>query len=116
MGGTLRRLHSGVRSLLLRMRQDGLGPTWQWLHGHAWPCLSGIPSPRFSRVTSQVFVGAQISRAGRRRLEQLGVQASVNLRAEFDDVTCGLAFPEHLHLPTVDGDPPTLEQLAEGVG
>jgi protein-tyrosine phosphatase len=64
---------------------------------------------------AQLYVGAQIGRAGKRHLRRLGVGASVNLRAEFDDVASGLALPDHLHLPTVHGQPPTLAQLRAGV-
>jgi len=104
-----------VRSLCGRLRQDGLAPTWQWLRGHVWPCLSGVPSPNFSRITERLYVGPQIGRLGHRRLRRLGIQASVNLRVEYDDVAAGVAFPEHLRLPTVDGEAPTLAHLASGV-
>jgi hypothetical protein len=66
-------------------------------------------------MNAQLYVGAQIGRTGKRHLRRLGVGASVNLRAEFDDVASGLAFPDHLHLPTVNGQPPTLAQLGRGV-
>jgi dual specificity MAP kinase phosphatase len=62
-----------------------------------------------------VYVGPQIGRWGQQRLWRLGIRASVNLRVEFDDVIAGVAFPEHLRLPTVDNEAPTLEHLAAGV-
>src|SRR5688572_3745859 len=109
MGCSVVRFLSDVRS---RLRRARLGC---WVYGTIWPCLTGISSIRFFRVSAQLYVGAQISRAGKRRLQRLGVGASVNMRAEFDDVASGLAFPDHLHLPTVNGEPPTLAQLGKGV-
>jgi hypothetical protein len=111
----MRRAMSGLRSLCGRLLRDGPAEAWCWLHGHVWPCLTGIPSPRFSRITPGLYVGPQIGRLGHRRLCRLGIRASVNLRIEFDDVAAGLAFPEHLRLPTVDGEAPTLEGLDAGV-
>ena len=100
---------SDVRS---RLQRAGLAC---WVYGHVWPCLTGVPATRFSEVSAQLYVGAQIGRAGKWRLQRLGVGASVNLRAEFDDLASGLAFPDHLHLPTVNGEAPTIAQLRTGV-
>jgi protein-tyrosine phosphatase len=77
--------------------------------------LTGIPAPRFSRLSERLYVGARIGHAGKLRLLRLGVSASVNLRADFDDLAHGLAFPDHLHLPVENGQPPTLAQLGKGV-
>ncbi|MBY0232227.1 MAG: dual specificity protein phosphatase family protein [Gemmataceae bacterium] len=110
----MRRFLHGFRSLFLQWRHDGLAAAWRWLHGHAVPCLVGVPALRFCRVTDRLLVGPQIGRAGMRLLLRHGVRASVNLRIESCDRARGVALPEHLHLPTVDDTPPALEQLAEG--
>jgi protein-tyrosine phosphatase len=38
----------------------------------------------------------------------------VNMRIEFDDRAAGLAPPNYLHLPVVDDQAPSLEQLETG--
>jgi protein-tyrosine phosphatase len=48
-------------------------------------------------------------------MEARGVTAVVNLRIEFDDKTAGIAPLRYLHLPTVDDEAPTLDQLRTGV-
>src|SRR5437660_1656140 len=115
MVGKLRRLRSGIVSVARRLRREGCPATLRWLRGHAWPCLTGIPLCRYSQITGTLFVGAQIGQAGKRRLERLGIRASVNMRAEFDDGASGLALAEHLWLPTVDGEAPSLDHLSRGV-
>lgn len=111
----MQRLIPGIRTLFARLHRDGAGATWRWLHGHVWPCLTGVPSVRFCRITARLYVGPQIGRAGKWRLQRLGVRASVNLRVEFDDAAKGVALPEHLRLNTVDGEAPALEDLTAGV-
>jgi len=39
----------------------------------------------------------------------------INMRAEFDDRQLGLALPNYLHLPTVDDNAPSLQDLHAGV-
>ncbi|MCZ7546214.1 MAG: hypothetical protein M5R40_23030 [Anaerolineae bacterium] len=77
--------------------------------------LTGIPIKPFCHVAPDLFVGGKISRAGWRRLETWGVSALVNMRVEFDDLSLGIRPDTYLWLPTIDGTPPTLEQLVEGV-
>jgi dual specificity MAP kinase phosphatase len=70
---------------------------------------------RYCRVTPQIYVGAQIGAAGKRRLLARGFTASVNLRREFDDAAHGLALAQYCYLPTDDEYAPTLTQLETGV-
>jgi len=37
------------------------------------------------------------------------------MQAEFDDTPHGFAFENHLYLPTIDDQAPTLDQLRQGV-
>ncbi len=76
--------------------------------------LTGVPIKLFCHITPHLFVGGKISRAGWERLEAWGVSVLVNLRVEFDDLELGIRPTTYLWLPTIDGTPPTLEQLAEG--
>jgi Dual specificity phosphatase, catalytic domain len=115
MGISLRRLGFAPATLARRLRRDGCVATWVWLRGQVWPCLTGVPMCRHSQVTGELLVGPQIGRAGRRYLERLGIRASINMRAEFDDAAHGLALDHHLWLPTVDEEAPSLEHLTEGV-
>ena len=68
-----------------------------------------------SQITPQLHVGGQYRRRGWPILAARGVTAVVNTRAEFDDNHVAIAPPRYLHLPTVDDEPPTLEQLRAGV-
>ncbi|MBN1284210.1 MAG: dual specificity protein phosphatase family protein [Anaerolineae bacterium] len=77
--------------------------------------LTGVPIKSMTHITSHLFVGGKISRAGWERLESWGVSALVNLRVEFDDRALGIRPDVYLWLPTVDGTPPTLEQLDQAV-
>ena len=110
-----RRLRSGMRSAVRRLRRDGCAETFRWLGGHVLPCLTGVPLPRYSRVVPELFVGAQIGRVGKRTLHRRGVRASINMRAEFDDAARGVALADHLWLPTIDGEAPLLDHLWQGV-
>ena len=48
-------------------------------------------------------------------MERLGINASVNMRMEYDDTTDNLNLDQYCHLPTVDDQAPSLEQLNLGV-
>ncbi len=110
----VRFLLRGVRSVIRRLRSDGPGSTWIWLHGHGIPLLTGVPRLRFSRINPLLHVGPQHGRAGKRFLTRQGFTHSVSLRAEFDDVASGVALSHHCHLPTIDGEAPSIEQLRDG--
>jgi rhodanese-related sulfurtransferase len=84
-----------------------------WFFIRAHTIARGVPLRWVSEITPHLFVGGRISRAGWRRLETWGVSVLVNLRVELDDRELGIAPHTYLWLPTIDGTPPTVEQLAE---
>jgi hypothetical protein len=78
--------------------------------------ISGAPLPALSRITPQLYVGGQHNQRGWQKMQALGITAIVNMReAQFDDNQRGIAPPDYLHLPTIDGTSPSLEQLQQGV-
>jgi protein-tyrosine phosphatase len=111
----LRFLLLGMRNFVRRLCTQGAGHTLVWLYGRGLPLLTGIPLLRYGQVTPALFVGSQHGRLGKRKLERLGIHASVNLRSEFDDAAHGLALRSACHLPTPDNTAPTLEHLHEGI-
>lgn len=98
-----------------RLRRDGLKTSLLWLYGRGIPALTGSPMMRYSIVAPGVLVGPQYRQAGLRRLTEMGVRYCVNMRVEFDDAEHDLAPEHYCHLPTVDDEAPTLEQLRRGV-
>ncbi len=98
-----------------RLRRDGLRISLLWLYGRGVPALTGAPMMRYSIIAPGVLVGPQHRQAGLRRLAEMGVRYCVNMRIEFDDAEHGLAPEHYCHLPTVDDEAPTLEQLRRGV-
>ncbi len=73
------------------------------------------PVRRLIQITDDVYVGGQIGLKGWRLLQKWGVGALINMRVEWDDRRSGIDTPFYLWLPTIDGTPPTVEQLARGV-
>ncbi len=108
-------IYQFLRAFSRRLISQGPTTTFQWFRtvGLAW--LTGRLALGFSAVTEQVYLGPQYGRFGLETLEQIGVTASVNMRAEFDDEKYGLTFEDYCYLPVIDNTPPTLEQLADGV-
>lgn len=102
---------TGIGGLVKRIRRQGMATALV----RAWTEATGIPMVRYSQITPQIFVGAQQGSLGKRKLQRLGVNAVVNMRFEFDDRTCGLAFDEYCHLPTPEFAAPNLDQLNTGV-
>ena len=76
-----------------------------------------LPARRGPRRADRagLVVGGQYRSRGWQRLEKAGVTGVVNLRAEYCDREAGIAPAGYLRLPTVDDEPPTMEQLREGV-
>lgn len=72
------------------------------------------PFRRLTHITHHIYLGGQISLRGWRTLQKWGVQALVNMRIEWDDRKSGIQTPYYLWLPTIDGTPSTVEQLARG--
>ena len=98
-----------------RLRRDGLRISLLWLYGRGIPAVTGAPMIGNSLVAPGVLVGPQHRGAGARKLAEMGVRYCVNMRIEFDDAEHGLALEHYCHLPTVDDEAPTLEQLRRGV-
>ena len=107
-------LKNGSISFINRVKTQGWFSAGVWLFGHGVPKYTGIPLAKYSRITPQIYVGAQIRKIGKQKLELLGIDSSVNMRIEYDDVAHGLALTHHCHLPTDDGLAPTLLQLKTG--
>ena len=81
-----------------------------------WRSVTGTPIERLSRITPQLYVGGQHNHRGWRKMQDMGITAIVNMREEqYDDRARQIAPENYLHLPTIDGTPPTLEHLCEGV-
>lgn len=72
------------------------------------------PFRRLTQITHHIYLGGQISLRGWHTLQRWGVQAIINMRIEWDDRKSGIHTPHYLWLPTIDGTPPTVEQLARG--
>jgi protein-tyrosine phosphatase len=108
-------LRKGLLTLISRLQTQGLRVTLIWLYARGLPILTGIPIMKYSRITPNIYVGPQFRQSGKHRLEALGISASLNLRAEFDDRARHLEFTQHCYLPTEDDHAPTLAQLEQGI-
>ena len=69
-----------------------------------------------SQITPEIYVGPQYYRVGKGRLERLGIRYSINMQAEFDSASSGLALEQHCYLPTEDDEAPGIDQLRLGIG
>jgi dual specificity MAP kinase phosphatase len=103
-----------MRILWGRLTQQGLRVTAMWAADHITRIVTGANIRSVSQITPQLHVGGQYRWRGWPRMAARGITAVVNLRIEFDDADAGIAPPRYLYLPTVDDEPPTLEQLQEG--
>lgn len=108
-------IRKGIRILTRRIRSQGLRVTLIWMYGRGLPKLTGIPLLQFSEVTPQLYVGPQYGVQGKKALEAAGIDHCVNMRVEFDDAAHGLAMANYCHVPVVDDDAPSIEQLWRGV-
>lgn len=72
------------------------------------------PFRRLTHITKHLFLGGQVDLRGWRTLESWGVRALVNMRVEWDDRKSGIQVDHYCWLPTIDGTPSTVEQLAKG--
>lgn len=103
------------RIMKRRIRTQGWRTTLQWLWHVGVAKLTGRVSLRYSRITPNLFIGPQFGRRGKPAFERAGIDASVSLRAEFDDREHGLALAQYSYLPTEDNTAPTMAHLEEGV-
>lgn len=110
------KLFQGLVLLQRRLAEQGLWVTVLWAADHIVRVFTGAPLRRVSQITPHLHVGGQYRRRGWPRLASRGITAVVNARIEFDDNDAGIAPPGYLHLPIVDNDAPTLEQLRAGAG
>jgi predicted protein tyrosine phosphatase len=111
----MKKVTRGLAILWWRLTEHGLRATGMWAADHAVRLVTGAPIRRVSQIAPNLHVGGQYAARGWPRMEARGVTAVVNLRIEFDDKTAGIAPLRYLHLPTVDDDAPTLDQLRTGV-
>lgn len=111
----LRPVQKGWDILIYRLRTQGLRTTLVWLYGRGVPKITGVPMVKYSRITKQIYVGAQFRRLGQSRLRKWGVTGVVNMRLEYDDAAHDLTLDHYCHLPTIDDDAPTLAHLDKGV-
>ncbi|NIS81765.1 MAG: protein phosphatase [Anaerolineales bacterium] len=107
-------INKGADILRHRLRTQGVRTTLLWFLVRGSTFVTGIPTIRYTRIAPQIFVGPQYRRMGKRKLERHGVNASLNMRLEFDDAAHGLDMLRYCHLPTADDHPPSLEQLNTG--
>lgn len=104
----------GLGILWQRLTRQGLRVTALWAADHAVRLVTGAPIQGVSQITPHLHVGGQYRRRGWPKLKSRGITGVVNMRIEFDDHDAGIAPPRYLHLPTVDDDAPTLDQLRTG--
>ena len=77
---------------------------------------TGAPVWQYSKVTPQLYVGGQHTIQGYAEMREFGITAIVNMReARYSDVKQGIGGERHLHLPTVDHTPPSVDDLMRGV-
>lgn len=93
----------------------GLRITILWAWADIVRAIIGAPIRHLSQITPRVHVGGQYLKKGWPKMAARGIDAVVNLRAEFDDVQAGLAPEHYLYLPTIDDRAPSIEQLQQGV-
>ena len=105
----------GIRIVSRRLRTQGVATTLLWVFVRSVAFFTGIPFIRYNKITPVIYVGPQYRKWGKRKLERLGIHASVNMRSEYDDAAHHLNLDQYCHLPTVDDQAPSLEQLSRGV-
>jgi hypothetical protein len=108
-------LKKGVDIFRFRLQNQGLAITLLWLYVRGAAFITGIPFRRYCQITPNVFVGPQYRTLGKKKLKKWGITGSVNMRTEYDDALYGLTFDQYCHLPTVDDQAPTLDQLERGI-
>ncbi|QPC82620.1 dual specificity protein phosphatase family protein [Phototrophicus methaneseepsis] len=93
-------LRTGPRGLSLRFIDQGRRKR------------TGAPTWSLSKVTPNLYVGGQHYKKGWQQMLDEGITAVLNMReAHLDDVVNGIGGDYHLHLPTRDNTPPSLEDL-----
>ncbi|MCA9884235.1 MAG: dual specificity protein phosphatase family protein [Anaerolineae bacterium] len=76
--------------------------------------LTGAPFWSLSRITPDLYIGGQPYAKGWQTMQDEGITAVLNMREEHhDDRVKGVAGDNHLHLPTRDNTPPTINDLQQ---
>ncbi len=97
-------IETGPYAIRLRIEDD--------LHRRA----KGVSRRKLSEITPQLHVGGQHNGKGYDRLLHRGITAIVNMREEeYSDKDKGIGGKRHLHLPTIDHTPPSINDLKRGV-
>jgi len=104
-----------MRAFSERAQTEGVGDAMSWAWARFLAEMRRDAVAQISQLTSHIYLGPQYGQSGKRALAELGISATVNLRAEFDDEAEGLTLQYYCHLPTQDEEAPALEQLDEGV-
>lgn len=97
------------------LREQGLWPQILWCVATFVRNITGAPMVTLSRITPQLHVGGQYRQRGWPSLAARGITAVIDMRAESSADNTASPAARHLHLPTVDDETPTLEQLREGI-
>jgi len=73
---------------------------------------TGAPIWELSRITPQIYCGGQHYPQGWQAMEEEGITAVLNMREPVhDDAALGIGGTRHLHLPTPDNTPVSIEDL-----
>lgn len=89
--------------------------TLRWLYVILLSKLFGYVPLTYSQITPQIYVGSQHGLLGKLRLRLAGINATVNLREEYDYEDRRLAFDTYFYIPVTDETPVTIEQLHKGI-
>jgi protein-tyrosine phosphatase len=111
----LHNLRIFILLVLRHLREQGLRTTLKWAYAVGVPYITGDLPLRYSRVTPQLYVGAQHGRRGLERLKDEGIDAIINLRDESDDAKHGLNLTGYSYIPVIDHTAPKLDDLDKGV-
>src|ERR1700712_1537532 len=83
---------------------------WDNIHRYIY----GIPNLKRCQITADLFLGSQYTKAGLKKLKDLGITAIVNMRIHNVYVKARYQGIRYLHLPTVDNTPPAMTDLIKG--
>jgi predicted ATP-grasp superfamily ATP-dependent carboligase len=75
--------------------------------------ITGIQFNSYTKVNENIFIGCQHSHLGKFLLSINGVNCSINLRHEFNDLTRKLNFDNNYYLPIIEHTAPTISQLKD---
>lgn len=105
----------GIRIIIGRVRDQGLGTTWLWFTERTTRIIVGVSPERTSRVIENLYVGGQHKRRGLPAMKARGISACIDLRREYGDVEHGVDLERQLSIPTDDDNVPSLAELMAAV-